>query len=125
MAGSKRPRSVCAHTNSVNVQDGTLCRAESPKPGSLSAELYSYSVSLSKFMGSEYEVAAAKIESSYRGVQRGLRSDYEGAQCLVRAYRRAEGLATGAIYKETGYQLGALLSGLLPGLLQMIKVLSA
>ena len=45
---------------------------------------------------------------------------YEGALCIYNATTEAEGLVPDAVLKETGYQLGALLSGLIPGLLQML-----
>ena len=35
MAGSRKPGPQCSHNDRVNVDDGTMCRAQSPTPGPL------------------------------------------------------------------------------------------
>jgi hypothetical protein len=47
----------------------------------------------------------------------------ESCRCLFEAYGEALPLAPSAVYRETGYQLGSLLSGLIPGLLEMLAAL--
>ncbi|WKJ88907.1 hypothetical protein QZJ86_12840 [Methylomonas montana] len=47
----------------------------------------------------------------------------ERVQSVVKAYFQALRLAPAAVYQETGYQLGEIIDGLLPGLLQMLAVL--
>ena len=47
----------------------------------------------------------------------------ERVQAVVAAYLRALRLAPAAVYRETGCQLGQIIDGLLPGLLQMLAAL--
>ena len=47
----------------------------------------------------------------------------ERVQSVIKAYFLALRMAPAAVYQETGYQLGQILEGLLPGLLQMLAVL--
>jgi hypothetical protein len=47
----------------------------------------------------------------------------ERVEYVVKAYFQALRLAPGAVYQETGYQLGQVIEALLPGLLQMLAVL--
>ncbi|MCL7422931.1 MAG: hypothetical protein M8364_18735 [Methylobacter sp.] len=48
---------------------------------------------------------------------------HERVEYVVKAYFLALRLAPGAVYQETGYQLGQVIEALLPGLLQMLAVL--
>ena len=45
------------------------------------------------------------------------------AECLIEAYREALPLIPSAIYQETGYQLGQVIQGFIPALLQTLAVL--
>ena len=47
------------------------------------------------------------------------------AEALREAFDRALFLAPAAVYQKTGYALGELLKGLLPGLLQAVVILGA
>jgi len=125
MAGATQAGPTCGHNNPVVVDDGTLCRAQSPAPGPVSSGIGASFASFAGSIESEFQAAKATVKSTYGSVERGLRSDYEGGRCLYRAYKRAEDLAPDAILQETGYQLGSLLQGLLPGLLQMIVIMAA
>jgi hypothetical protein len=125
MAGARKPGSQCAYSDPADVHDGTLCRAESPTPGTLTSELHASFVSISVSLDSGFEIVEASFQETYQGVARGMQPYYEGALCIYNATTRAEELVPEAVLKETGYELGALLSGLIPGLLQMLAVLAA
>jgi hypothetical protein len=125
MAGSRKPGSECAYNNPVDVQDGTLCRADSPTPGTVESVVESYYVSFTTIVDSQFEIVETSFQETYQGVARGLQPYYEGALCIFIAGIKAEALVPGAVLKETGYELGSLLSGLIPGLRQMIEVLGA
>jgi hypothetical protein len=45
------------------------------------------------------------------------------AECLIEAYREALPLIPSATYQETGYQLGQVIKGFIPALLQTLAVL--
>jgi hypothetical protein len=81
--------------------------------------------SASHFLGEEFEGIKAHLSSSVDGVERTLRSDYEGAKCIFNAYQLALELVPEAIQKETGYEISSLLAGLIPGLLQMVVIVGA
>ena len=107
------------------MDDGTMCQAQSPPPGSVNSGWFPTFSSIGDSISADYKSAKASLQTSYQGLQRGLHSDYEGARCLYQACKLAEGLAFDAILEETGYQLKSLLKGLIPGLLQMIAILGA
>ena len=107
------------------MDDGTMCQAQSPPPGSVSSEWFASFSSIGDSISSDYRSVKTSLQSSYAGLQRGLHSDYEGARCLYQASQLAENMALDAIFEETGYPLKSLLQGLIPGLLQMIAILGA
>ena len=133
MAGNQQPGPLCGHTNPVNVDDGTMCRAESPKPGSVSSGVVSSFVSsvsstftwAADSVGAEYDAVTTTLQVKYSDLQRGIRDDFTGALCIYQAASQAEDFAGDAILEETGCQLKALLSGLIPGLLQMVAIVGA
>ena len=110
-----------------------MCRAESPRPGSVSAGIvatFESKVSsaftwAADSIGAQYDSVTATLEVKYDGLQRGLRDDFTGALCIYQACSQAESYAGDAILEETGYQFKALLSGLIPGLLQMVAIVGA
>src|ERR1017187_219257 len=87
MAGGKKPTPRCGYGDPEGVEDGTLCRSQSPRPGALGAAVVTY---------------------------------VEGGECLAAAYGKAILLAPTAIYRETGYELGNLLHGMIAGLRPML-----
>src|SRR5882762_2523583 len=125
MPGSGQASPTCAHNNPVNVNDGTLCRAQSPAPGSVGFHPLDSLSSAALFLGGEFESAKSHLRGTVDNVERHLRSDYEGAKCIYDAYELALDLAPEAILKETGYEISSLLSALIPGLLQMVVVVGA
>lgn len=133
MAGQRQAGPLCGHSNPVNVDDGTMCRAESPRPGSVSSGIATRSVSTfsstftwaANSIGAEYDSVSTTLHVKYGDLQRGLSDDLTGALCIYQAYVRAEEFAPDAILEETGYQLKSLISGLLPGLLQILAIIGA
>lgn len=135
MAGAAQPGPTCGHTNPVNVNDGTSCRAATPQPGILSRTWSTVSgwgsSAASSVAGAGHSIASwydskkASLQRKYDWVKGEARLDYEGGLCIYLAYERANDLALDAILEETGYQLESLLAGLIPGLLQMIVVVGA
>ncbi len=125
MAGTGQAGPTCAQSNPVAIDDGTLCRTQSPPPGSVSSGWFPSFSSIGDAISADYQSAKAKLQSSYQNLKHGLHSDYEGARCLYQAASMAEGLAPAAIFEETGYQLKSILQGLIPGLIQMVAVLGA
>ncbi|MFC5863352.1 DUF6861 domain-containing protein [Acidicapsa dinghuensis] len=138
--GAARPAGpTCGSNNPADINDGTLCRAQSPAPASTGWDWFSSSISstisstassISNAYDSAYSTATAdyaatktKLQSMYSSAGQYLRSDYDGARCLYQAATRAIDLAPAAVYEETGYELKAVLKGLLPGLVQMIVIL--
>lgn len=132
MAGKGQPGPLCGHSNPVNVDDGTLCRAESPQPGSVSSGITAFVSSVNSTftwaadsVGAEYDAVTTTLQVKYVDLQRGIRDDFTGALCIYQACSQAESFAGDAILEETGCQLKALLSGLVPGLLQMVAIIGA
>jgi hypothetical protein len=134
--GAARPAGpTCGSNNPAAINDGTLCRAQSPAPASTGSDWFSSGISsaaasvssaydsASNTITADYATTRAKIQSMYHSAGHYLRSDYEGARCLYQAAMRSIDLAPGAVYQETGYELRSVLAGLLPGLVQMIVVL--
>jgi hypothetical protein len=76
-------------------------------------------------LGEEFQDIQSHLQGAMAGLERGLRSDYAGAKCVYDAYVQALQLAPEAILKETGYEISSLLSGLIPGLLQMVVIVGA
>jgi hypothetical protein len=125
MGGARQTGPFCGYGKPVVVDDGTLCRTQTPRPGSVDSELRRPFVTVGEFLDHDYQTLKASLQSTYQGLGQGVRSNYEGARCLYQACQRAEELAPGAVLRETGYQLQSLLEGLIPGLLQMIIVVGA
>jgi len=131
MAPSRTPGPQCAFDDPVNVDDGTLSRTESPKPGPLGFwrrienDLDSGYHNAEHTLATEYQHATQALHAGYEDLSRAARSDYDGAKCIFYAYLLAQVKAPAAILKETGYELTSLLKGLLPGLLQMIVAVGA
>lgn len=133
MAGNGQPGPLCGHSNPTNVNDGTMCRAESPQPGSVSSGAVSTFMSsvgssftwAANSIGAEYNSVTTTLQVKYEDLQRGVRDDFTGALCIYQACSLAEDLAGDAILEETGCQLKSLLSGLIPGLIQMVAILGA
>jgi len=125
MPGSGQASPTCAHNNPVNVNDGTLCRAQSPAPVSVGFHPLDSCSWAAHFLGGEFESAKSHLRGTVDSVERHLRSDYEGAKCIYDAYELALDLAPEAILKETGYEISSLLSALIPGLLQVVVVVGA
>src|SRR4029077_5582093 len=125
MPGTRQASPTCAHNNPVDVNDGTLCRAQSPAPGSVGLDPLNPVCSAAHFLGGEFESVKSHLHGAVDSVERHLRSDYEGAKCIYDAYELALNLAPEAILKETGYEISSLLSGLIPGLLQMVVIVGA
>ena len=125
MAGPGQTGPTCGHNNPVNVIDGTLCRAASPPPDSVGFHPFDALTSSAYSLGAEFEEAKTHFSSAMHSAERHLRSDYEGAKCIYSAYLQALELAPEAILKETGYEIASLLSGLIPGLLQMVVIVGA
>lgn len=130
--GAARPAGpTCGSNNPADIDDGTLCRAQSPAPASTGWGWFSSaSASVSNAYDSAYTTVTAgyaatkaKIQSTYKSAGHYLHSDYEGARCIYQATLRAIDLAPAAVYHETGCELRAVLAGLLPGIVQMIVVL--
>ena len=125
MAGKGQAGPLCGHTNPVNVDDGTMCRAESPQPGTTTSGIGSTFTWAASAISSEYESVTTTLQVKYNDLQRGVRDDFAGALCIYQACSQAEGFAPDEILKETGCQLKSLLSGLLPGLIQMVAIVGA
>jgi hypothetical protein len=124
VAGSRIPGPVCQVENPVEIDDGTSCLAATASPGPVSLDNSPLASADGQFT-SEYDIIKADLGTLYDGVSETLQSNYEGARCLFQACQQAQDLAPAAIYKETGYELGQLLQGLIPGLLQMIVIVGA
>lgn len=133
MAGKLQPGPLCGHSNPVNVDDGTTCRAESPQPGPVSSGVASSFVSsvsstftwAADSIGAEYDAVTTTLQVKYADLQQGIRDDFTGALCIYQACSQAESFAGDAILEETGCQLKSLLSGLIPGLIQMVAIVGA
>src|SRR5437899_3174719 len=131
MASSREPGSIGRNSCPSSIEDGTLCRQVSPRPGPVGildtfvVSIRSEYSSASRLLHSEYHSLRTVLRSEYEGAARYLKSDYEGARCLFQAYLEAQLLAPAAIYQETGYELKSLLEGLIPGLLQVLAVVGA
>ena len=123
MAGTGQAGPTCAQNNPGAIDDGTLCRTQSPAPGSVSSGWFPSFSSIGNSISSEYQSVKTRLQSSYQNLKQGLRSDYEGARCLYQAARMAEDLAPAAILEETGYK--SLLKELISGLIQMLAILGA
>jgi hypothetical protein len=125
MAGKGQTGPLCGHTNPVNVDDGTMCRAESPQPGTTTSGIGSTFTWAADAISSEYASVTTTLQVKYNDLQRGIRDDFAGALCIYQACSLAEGFAPDEILNETGCQLKSLLSGLLPGLIQMVAIVGA
>jgi hypothetical protein len=132
MAGKRQPGPPqCGHTIPVDVEYAAICRAESLQPESVSVVISLFvSYASSKFarttdsIEAEYYSITTALRIKYNETQRGLRDDFAGSACIYQACSQPEDLAPDAIPEETGYQLKSILSGLLPGLLQMVAIVA-
>lgn len=117
---------LCTERDSHDIKDGTLCRAESPKPGLLgwlwsraeSAVEAEYS-SITSAVSSAVTSSLHAVNAAYHLVEH----DLICAGCLAEAYVQSQILAPRAILEETGHELGEILKGLLPSIGLMLLVL--
>ena len=101
MADYRLPGPVCTSTQTLLLDDGTLAQRTSQLPGCVAD-------------------AAPEHASDYDP-----RTLWRRAMCVQEAYEIGLRGAPQAILRETGYELGQLLKGLLPGLLAMMGVIGA
>jgi hypothetical protein len=76
-------------------------------------------------MASAVDAVSTTLKVKAEDLEHGIRDDLEGAYCIYAAGIQAESYAPDAILEETGCQISALISGILPGLMQMLKVVGA
>ena len=95
--------------------DGTLCQAESPKPGSLGLSISAVWHSVTKAADSDYHWLKTKAHGAYNYVSHGVRSDLVGALCIYRACTGAQVYAGQAIMEETNINLAKILFGIASG----------
>src|SRR5258708_168776 len=100
MAGKRQPRPQCGHTRPVDVKRGTICRAESLQPGSVSVVVSLFvSNASSKFaratdsIEAEYHSITIALHIKYNEMQRGLRDDFAGPACIYQQCSQSEDLA--------------------------------
>lgn len=96
MAAGKRPGPQGLYGATENIDDGTMCRAQSPLPGPL---------------------GSGANDSLLRDMHY---APFVGAQDARAAFAQAILLSAAAIDRETGYQLGGVLKDAIPSLLTML-----
>lgn len=68
---------------------------------------------------------AATLKVKAEDLEKGIKGNLEGAFCIFAAGLQAEIYAADAIVEETGCQIRGLIDGIIPGLMQMLKVVGA
>jgi hypothetical protein len=98
------------------------------QPPTASTSSWNFSTAFSNALSSmETAVTAVSVKLKVKAeeLDHGVRDNLEGAYCVYAAGIQAESYAPDAILEETGCQLKALISGILPGLLQMLEIVGA
>ena len=123
MAGKRKPGPLGGQTNAGNADEGGRVNPTTAGPAPSTA-----SSVFAKALGSmESEAGAvlARLRVKAENLDRGIRNNLDGAFCIYAAGVQAENYAPEAILEETGCQISTLISGILPGLMEMLKVVGA
>jgi hypothetical protein len=96
MAGARKPGPQCSFSDSIDIEDGTSCRAPTLGPGPIG------------------------ITSDHDRLFGGLQTPTDSADCVLIAYDRAIQLAPRALYQQIGYALDQI-----PDVFQGFQVLIA
>lgn len=123
MGGKGQPGPLGGQTNSGSAGEGG--RGMPPNAGSVPSTTGSFFAKTADSMASAVEAVAATLQIKAEDLERGIRSDLEGAFCIYAAGIQAEEYAPDAILKETGCQVASVISGFLPGLIQMLEIVGA
>jgi hypothetical protein len=128
---TKPPGPWGGQSNPATPGDGGVAVASQPKPpaggngfslfGSAEAAFSRAATSIA----STADAVAATLKVQAEGLQKGIRNDLEGAYCIFVARLQAELYTPEAMLEETGCQLQAIVSGIIPGLLEMLGVVGA
>src|ERR1700674_5499544 len=97
MAAGKRPEPEGSSSAVVNIEDGTMCRAQSPLPGPLGVGAHERDV-----------------------VRDGPYAHLGDAEHACAVFSRAVLLSSVAVNRETGYKLGDIIKDAIPDLITML-----
>lgn len=123
MAGKRKPGPLGGQTNAGNADEGGRVNPTNAGPAPSTASSV-FAKALGS-MESEAGAVSARLRVKAENLDRGIRNNLDGALCIYAAGVQAENYAPEAILEETGCQISTLISGILPGLMEMLKVVGA